>query len=172
MSEPYVQRGGFEYAIGNIHHEENGEIAITRGTFGKIRIGKFGEIYDKEKKEFFQGLLPDTAEVTIEFFFVHELHLLFVEQDSRMNEKQFAEKFSAIYNHKTQYGDLDIEYLTSEESVFEEIRKWDWVETVIIKRLRPSNPSTMPSFEHIEPLIKETKSHVDLKFDAIEKEND
>lgn len=55
-------------------------------------------------------------------------------------------------------AELDMDFIFIERNVYETIQKWQNVEKVIFKKLRPSNPSSLDYFKDIEDLLKETKS--------------
>lgn len=155
MKEPYIEERKYSYAIGNVNVEVEDGTELVRGTFGRVRRQGLGDVYDKERKEFVESALPEMADVMIEFFIVHTHHLIFVELDTRINVDYFRSKFVEIYEHNAHHGGLNVDYIFEEKDVYEEIAKWDRIDKVILTGLRPSNPSSLPSFDNIERLIKE-----------------
>ncbi|MDP2967496.1 MAG: hypothetical protein Q8N87_03765 [bacterium] len=158
MKEPFIEEKNFEYALGNFNAEEYEENVLLRGTFGRMRKGDFAKTYDKGKKEFKNKPLPDIADVILEFIINHENHLIFLEYNTLIKPSNFADKFKKIYAHTASIADLEIDFIFIEKDVYETIQKWQKVEQVIFKRLRPSNPSSLDYFKDIEELLKETKS--------------
>lgn len=158
LKQPYIDERNFSYAIGNINGETEEGYELTSGTFGRVRKGSLADVYDKENKQFISQTMPDTADVTLRFIINHQTHLIFVEYDNRIQPEYFANKFAKIYEHNTSYGELVIDFIFIERDVYETIQKWDRVDTVIFKKLRPSNPSSLDDFAEIEKLLKETNS--------------
>lgn len=157
MDEPYIEEDRFSYALGNIQSETYESIELTQGTFGRVRKGSLGDVYNKSKKEFISEKLPDVADITLHFIINHKNHLIFVEYDARYKPEHFAEKFAKIYSHNKSYGELQIDFIVVEQNVYEEIQKWDRIEKVTFSKLRPSNPSSLDDFAEIEKLLKETR---------------
>lgn len=169
MREPYISEKTFDYAIGNIHTETEGKYELIRGTFGRVRKGGIAEVYDKEKKEFSKQRVPNAADITLEFIIHHPSHLIFIEQSAVVNPEYFADKFIKIYSHTAGLADLEIDFIVLEADVYETIKKWNRVDKVSFKKLRPSNPSSLDDFEELENLLKETGSgNTSIEFHAID----
>jgi len=156
--EPFIDEKSFEYALGNFNTEEYKGISLLRGTFGRVRMGDFAEMYDKKRKEFKKKILPDIADVILDFIINHENHLIFLEYNTLISPSYFANKFKKIYSRTASIAELEIDFIFIEKDVYETIQKWQNVEQVIFKKLRPSNPSSFDYFKDIEDLLKETKS--------------
>lgn len=174
MEEPFIHEDTFEYALGNFNVEAGENYNFIRGTFGKVRINKFVEIYDKESKEFKPEISKEIAEVTLEFLIDPSSHLLFLEYSSKLRPEQFVRKFKAIYEHSSDHGDLKIEFIFNDEDVYEVIRRWERIEKITFRNLRPTNPSSLDSFEDIENLLKETnseKTKLEFEVDSESQEN-
>lgn len=167
MVEPYISEKSFEYAIGNLHEEEESGHHLIRGTFGRVRKGNIGKVYDKKKKEFLKKRQPEIADVTLDFIINHSHHLIFFELNSKIPPAYASEKFLKIYSHTSSVADLEIDFIFIESDVYETIQKWDRIERVSFKKLRPSNPSSFDDFKDIERLLKETKSeNTSIDFNA------
>lgn len=156
--EPYVDEKSFEYALGDFNIEDYKGTILLRGTFGRMRKGDFAETYDKRKKEFKKKALPDFADVILEFIISHENHLIFLEYNTLVKPSYFADKVKKIYAHTASIAELEIDFIFIEKDVYETIQKWQSVEEVIFRKLRPSNPGSLDYFKEIEDLLKETKS--------------
>jgi hypothetical protein len=167
MKEPFIEETNYTYAIGNIHVEEEKGYILTRGTFGRVKNESLGEIYNKKKKEFISKRLPQTADTTLEFVINHENHLLFVELNTRVYPEYFRDKFIQIYERSASHGGLDVEYIFEDKDIYVEIGTWDRIDKIVLSKLRPSNPSTLPSFDNIEKMLKETGSEdTNIQFKA------
>jgi len=171
---PYLQESKFDYAVGNLAVDDKIDgYTIIRGTFGRVRKGDIGEIYDKEKQEFKKKNLPDTADILIEFIINPESHLIFVEFDSRLRPQVFAKKFKKIHGSTKSSADLEIDFIFIKKDVYEAIQKWKRIEKVTFKKLRPSNPSSLPDYEEIERFLKESGSEsTNLELNAPAKKED
>lgn len=156
--KPFVDERNFEYALGNFQAEEYAGNILLRGTFGRMRKGDFADIYDKEKKEFRKEALPEIADAILEFIINHENHLIFLEYNTLIKPSYFADKFKKIYSRNASLAELEIDFIFIEKDVYETIQKWQSIEQVIFKKLRPSNPGSLDYFKDIENLLKETKS--------------
>src|SRR3989344_109786 len=171
---PYLQESKFDYAVGNLAVDDKIDgYTIIRGTFGRVRKGDIREIYDKEKQEFKKKNLPDTADILIEFIINPESHLIFVEFDSRLRPQVFAKKFKKIHGSTKSSADLEIDFIFIKKDVYEAIQKWKRIEKVTFKKLRPSNPSSLPDYEEIERFLKESGSEsTNLELNAPAKKED
>ncbi len=156
--EPFVDEKSFEYALGNFNFEEYKGFTLLRGTFGRMRKGDFAKTYDKIKKEFKVESLPEIADAILEFIIDHNDHLIFLEYSSLIKPNYFADKFKKIYAHTAAIAELEMDFIFVEKDVYETIQKWQSVDRVTFKKLRPSNPSSLDYFKDVEDLLKETKS--------------
>ena len=150
----YLEEANFSYALGNLNEDEG----LLRGTFGRVRKHEFGEVYDKQKKEFKKKQLPETADITLEFIISHRQHIILFESSTVVDPAYFASKFVKIYSNTSSLAELVIDFIFVERDVYETIKSWDRVEKITFKKLRPSNPSSLDDFADIEALLKETKS--------------
>lgn len=166
--EPFIEEKSFQYALGNFNIEEYKGTHLIRGTFGRIRKGDFADTYDKGKKEFRKKALPEIADAILEFIIEHKHHIIFVEYDSIIKPSYFANKFTKIYSNSSSLAELELDFIFIEKNVYETIKKWDRVDKVVFKKLRPSNPSSLDNFKEIEDLLKETKSEkTNVEFHAL-----
>jgi hypothetical protein len=167
MKKPFIEEKSFQYALGDFNVEEYKNVNLVRGTFGRIRKGDFADTYDKSKKEFKKEALPEIADAILEFIIDHSSHLIFLEHDSLIKPSYFANKFKKIYSNTSSLSDLEMDFIFIEKNVYETIKKWNRVDKVIFRKLRPSNPSSLDNFKEIEDLLKETNSErTDIEFHA------
>lgn len=172
QKEPYMEANNYTYALGNFSGDDYNGHDLLRGTFGRVRKGETAEVYDKENKEFKVKAMPDVADVMLEFLINHSNHLIFVESDSRIKPDYFANIFKKIYTKTSSIADIEIDFILIEKDIFDSLKKWDKVNKVIFKKLRPSNPSSYDDFKEIEDLIKETGSaSTNMEFVATEIKN-
>jgi len=171
--KPFFEEKNFGYALGNFTEEEYEGKAFLRATFGRLRKDKLVEVYDKHKKEFRKELMVESADVMLEFIISHEDHLIFVEYNYLIKPSQFVNKFKRIYSLSSSVAKVEIDFIFIEKDIFDSIKRWQRIEKVSFKKLRPSNPTSYDYFEEIEELLKETnseKTRIDFEASSKEKE--
>ncbi len=166
--DPYLEKGKYVFAIGNINvdHYENHE--FIRGTFGRIRRDLTTTVYDRTQRTFSKLSKGEEADIMLEFIIHHKTHIIFVEKKSSIEPEYFADMFCQIYTRATVHADMSLDFLIDEADVYEEIKKWRRVEKVVFKGLRPTNPSSLDYFEDIDKLLKESNAEkAKFEFDAL-----
>ncbi len=156
--KPYYEENGYTYALGNFGGDEHKGFDLIRGTFGRVKKGEMADIYDKKNKKFKAEVMPDAADIMLEFLINHSNHLIFVEYNSRFRPQQFAQVFKKIYSKTSSISDMELDYILIEKDIFDNVKKWNKVGRVVFRKLRPSNPGSYDYFKDIEDLLKETNS--------------
>lgn len=149
----------YRYAIGNFHVESFNGREFLRATYGQSILNIRTNAYDPEKKEWLPAEANGLSSPLVELLFDPQKHLIFIEKKSGTKAEQVAKRIEQIYNSATRsYGQLKIHFLTREVKIFDELKKFARIQRVTLRDLRPTNPDTLPEFEEIEKLLKETKS--------------
>jgi len=153
-----LEEQNFQYAIGNHEVETIGETQITKGTFGRIRRGQRVDIFDVDNKQFVEESIEQIADVLIQIFFVHDYHLIFIEQSGELPPETVLKKIRSIYEKISEIARVQADFIFEEHDIYEAISQWDRVERISFKNLRPTNPSSKDDFREFEELIKQTGS--------------
>lgn len=170
--EPFITDNKFQYALGDFQFEVIDDHSLLRGIFGRMKNSDISEVYNKETKEFKKSIVSGIVDKKLEFIISHPQHLIFIEYDKTFLPEHFAKKFQEIFKHTSSIAGIEIDFILDEKDVYKELATWSRVEKITFKKLRPSNPSSLDTFEEIEKLIKETNSSkTKLEFQATEEKN-
>lgn len=171
--EPFIDERSYQYALGDFNSEIYEGHTFLRGLFGRMKKSDVTEVYNKETKEFNKSILSGKVDKKLEFLIDHTHHLIFVEYDNVIGPSYFADKFKEIFKHTSSVSNLELDFIFEEKDVYTELNTWSLVEKITFKKLRPSNPSSLDTFEEIEKLIKETNSaKTKIEFHSSEESKD